>query len=217
MDSYKIIYEGGTGEIVEKKSRFIGTAIPVKTEEEALIFIEQMKKKYWDASHNCSAYVIGRKSTLERCSDDGEPAKTAGRPMLEILLSEGIYDIALVVTRYFGGTLLGTGGLVRAYQAATKAALEQCRIIEKKFGLKLEVLTDYQGIGKLQYLTGQMEIPFLDTVYTDSVKAILLVTKEQASSLDKKMQEATNGKTIFTVLEEVYYAKNQKDLLIFDT
>ena len=118
LEKYKIAYEGGQGEIVEKKSRFIATIRPVKTEEEALSFIAEMKKKYWDASHNCSAYVIGERNEIQRCSDDGEPGQTAGRPMLDVLLGEEIHDVCAVVTRYFGGTLLGTGGLVRAYTTA---------------------------------------------------------------------------------------------------
>ena len=112
---YRCVLTGGTAEITEKKSRFIATVRRTESEEEAVSFIEEMKKKYWDASHNCSAFVIGRRGQLTRCSDDGEPSGTAGRPMLEVLLGEGICDAAVVVTRYFGGTLLGTGGLVRAY------------------------------------------------------------------------------------------------------
>ena len=114
MTTYKCIYEGGRGEIEEKKSRFICHVQPVETEEEAVAFINAKKKEYWDARHNCSAFVIGRNAELTRCSDDGEPPGTAGRPMLEVLLNEGIRNIAVVVTRYFGGVLLGTGGLVRA-------------------------------------------------------------------------------------------------------
>ena len=108
----KTVYSGGEAEIVEKKSRFIATVRPVSSEEEAVAFIAEMKKKYWDARHNCSAYVIGDKGQLQRCSDDGEPAQTAGRPMLDVLLGEKVCNICVVVTRYFGGTLLGTGGLI---------------------------------------------------------------------------------------------------------
>ena len=115
LEQYRTIYEGGQGEITEKKSRFIATVRLVKTEEEAVKFIEEMKKKYWDATHNCSAYVIGERREIMRCSDDGEPQGTAGKPMLDVLLGEELYNTAVVVTRYFGGTLLGTGGLVRAY------------------------------------------------------------------------------------------------------
>lgn len=110
----KIVYKGGEGELIEKKSRFIATVIPVNSEDEALEFIAAMKKKYWNASHNCFAFVVGENYELQRCSDDGEPQGTAGRPMLDVLLGEQIHNAAVVVTRYFGGTLLGTGGLVRA-------------------------------------------------------------------------------------------------------
>ena len=131
-DSYKILYAGGENEIVEKKSRFIATLRPVNSEEEAAAFIAEMKKKYWDASHNCSAFTIGRNHELTRCSDDGEPAQTAGRPMLDVLLGEDIHNVCAVVTRYFGGTLLGTGGLVRAYSGAVKAGLSAACVVEKR-------------------------------------------------------------------------------------
>ena len=113
---YKILLKGGEGEIVEKKSRFIATLFPVHSEEEAAAFIESMKKKYWDARHNCSAFVLGERAQVTRCSDDGEPSGTAGKPMLEVLLGAEVRNAAVVVTRYFGGTLLGTGGLGRAYR-----------------------------------------------------------------------------------------------------
>ena len=130
----KIIYSGGCGEITEKKSRFIATVKPVHSEEEAALFFSEMKKKYWDAKHNCTAFVIGSSPGITRCSDDGEPAGTAGRSMLDVLTADGIEDAAVVVTRYFGGVLLGTGGLVRAYQAAVKAGLNACRILERTDG-----------------------------------------------------------------------------------
>ena len=130
----KTVYIGGEGEIVEKKSRFIATVRPVASEEEAVAFIAEMKKKYWDARHNCSAFVIGDRQELSRCSDDGEPAQTAGRPMLDVLLREEIHNVAVVVTRYFGGVLLGTGGLVRAYQGAVQAGLASSTIIDTAYG-----------------------------------------------------------------------------------
>ena len=138
----KTVYCGGEGEIVEKKSRFIATVRPVNSEEEAIAFINEMKKKYWDARHNCSAFVIGEHQEITRCSDDGEPAQTAGRPMLDVLLKEEIHNAAVVVTRYFGGTLLGTGGLVRAYQKATQEGLLASVVIDKKPGRVLKVRTD---------------------------------------------------------------------------
>ena len=118
--SFRVLLEGGQGEYEEKKSRFIATVRKCGSEGEALAFIEEMKKKYWDARHNCYAYCLGDRGELARCSDDGEPGGTAGRPMLEMLLGEEIRNAAVVVTRYFGGVLLGTGGLVRAYTRAVQ-------------------------------------------------------------------------------------------------
>ena len=167
IESYKIAYKGGQGEIEEKKSRFIATVEPVETEEEAIAFIEKMKKKYWDARHNCSAYVLGDNNQIQRGSDDGEPSQTAGRPMLDVIVGEGIHNVVVVVTRYFGGTLLGTGGLVRAYSSATKEGLNNSVIVTKNLGSKYEIDTDYNGIGKIQYIIGQMGLTTLDTVYTN--------------------------------------------------
>ena len=158
LEKYKTVYQGGEGETVEKKSRFIATVIPVKTEEEAIAFIESMKKKYWNATHNCSAYVIGEQFQIQRCSDDGEPSGTAGKPMLDVLLGEEIHDTAVVVTRYFGGTLLGTGGLVRAYTAAAADALSHAVIITRIRGLKVNIATDYNGLGKVQYIVGREKL-----------------------------------------------------------
>ena len=132
MEQYKTVLEGGTGEIIEKKSRFIATVRPVRNEEEALAFLEEMRKQYWDARHNCYAYSVGRNREYTRCSDDGEPSGTAGRPMLDVILGEDIYNVAVVVTRYFGGVLLGTGGLVRAYSKAVQKGLSESLLIEKK-------------------------------------------------------------------------------------
>ena len=192
-NGYRVVYEGGEGEIVEKKSRFIATVRPIETEEEAVAFINEMKKKYWDARHNCSAFVIGSRQEITRCSDDGEPAQTAGRPMLDVLLREGITNVAVVVTRYFGGVLLGTGGLVRAYQSATQAGLAASKIIEKRQGKKLIIHTDYNGLGKLQYLFGQQKTAILDTEYAADVVLTILVPLEQKDFLYKEITEQTNG------------------------
>ena len=148
----KILYQGGSGEIVEKKSRFIATIEKIETEEEALAFIGKIKKQYWDARHNCYAFVAGKNQELQRCSDDGEPNGTAGRPMLDVLLREDIHNLVVVVTRYFGGTLLGTGGLVRAYQKAVQEGLKNSIVIEKMQGRMLKIDTDYNSIGKIQYI-----------------------------------------------------------------
>lgn len=214
-EAYKILLKGGEGEIIEKKSRFIATTMPVKSEEEAIAFIEAMKKKYWDARHNCSAFVIGRNHELTRCSDDGEPAQTAGRPMLEVLLGEDIHDMAVVVTRYFGGTLLGTGGLVRAYTAAVKEGIAGSVIVTKQPGIRLRVGTDYNGLGRLQYICGQMGIPVLDTIYTEAVEAELLVPQELDGAFRKKLTEATNGKAVLTDGGQVWFGEVEGEVRIF--
>lgn len=190
---YKAVYEGGSGEIIEKKSRFIATVQPVESEEEAVAFISAVKKKYWDASHNCSAFTIGRNHELTRCSDDGEPSGTAGRPMLDVLLREDIHNAAVVVTRYFGGTLLGTGGLVRAYQKCTQEGLAGAAVIEKQQGCMLDIGTDYNGLGKIQYLIAQRKIPVQDTEYTDRVVIHVLVPAEMKTEFEKAVTEGTSG------------------------
>lgn len=210
-----VIYRGGEGEITEKKSRFIATVRPVQSEEEATAFISEMKKKYWDAKHNCSAFVIGERQELTRCSDDGEPAQTAGRPMLDVLLREGITDVAVVVTRYFGGVLLGTGGLVRAYQAATQAGLAASQIIEKKQGSRLIIHTDYTGLGKLQYLFGQQSTAILNTTYEADVTLTILVPAEQKESLPKEITELTNGSVQMEWGDDCVYALIEKEVVIF--
>ena len=212
---YKTVYEGGEGEIVEKKSRFIATVIPCEDEETALQFIEATKKKYWDARHNCSAYTIGLNHELERCSDDGEPQKTAGRPMLDVLLNEGIHNVCVVVTRYFGGILLGTGGLVRAYQSATKAGLENSTIIMKQFGRKIRIVTDYNGIGKIQYIVASAGYTMLSTDYTEVVTAYVLVKPSEQESLIKKVTEATSGRAEISVEEELWFAENNGEVILF--
>ena len=211
----KIVYEGGQGEIVEKKSRFIATVKPVETEEEAVAFINEMKKKYWDARHNCSALVIGSRQELTRCSDDGEPAGTAGRPMLDVLLREEIHNTAVVVTRYFGGVLLGTGGLVRAYQKATQEGLSNSVIIEKRLGIELHIQTDYTGIGKLQYLFAQKGINVIDTEYATDVVVKAMIPIEEKEAVEKALTEQTNGQAVLEWKQECYYALRDKEILFF--
>ncbi|MEE1030643.1 MAG: YigZ family protein [Ruminococcus sp.] len=206
LERYKTIYCGGEGEIIEKKSRFIATVRLVESEEEALSFIEEMRKKYWNATHNCFAYVIGENRETVRCSDDGEPSGTAGKPMLDVLLGEGMYNTAVVVTRYFGGTLLGTGGLVRAYSKAVQEGLAQSDVIEKQYGAIIEIGTDYNGIGKIQYLIGERKIPTLQAEYTDKVKIQVILPIADVDKFKADLTEATNGRAKIEVTENLYYA-----------
>lgn len=214
---YKTVYEGGSDEIVEKKSRFIADVKPVHSEEEALEFVEGIRKKYWDARHHCFAYVLGERSQIQRCSDDGEPSGTAGKPMLDVLLGEELHDTVVVVTRYFGGTLLGTGGLVRAYQGATKAGLEASTIITKCWGKKLKIGTDYTGLGKIQYILGQRGLSILDTIYTESVLIEVLVPQEEVGNVKAEIIEGTNAQAKIEEGDECYFAEVDKEILIFES
>lgn len=209
------VYKGGQGEITEKKSRFIATVRPVESEDEAVSFINETKKKYWDARHNCSAFVIGKRQELTRCSDDGEPAGTAGRPMLDVLLKENIHNAAVVVTRYFGGVLLGTGGLVRAYQQATKAGLSASEIIEKKNGAVLFIRTDYTGIGRLQYLFAQEKITVMDTAYEADVLVKAVIPENDKKRIEKTIIEQTNGTAKLEWGDEVTFAEYDGGVLLF--
>ncbi len=215
MKRMKIAYSGGEGEIIEKKSRFIATVTPVHSEDEALEFIASMKKKYWNATHNCSAFVVGENQELQRCSDDGEPQGTAGRPMLDVLLGEEIHDAAVVVTRYFGGTLLGTGGLVRAYSKAVQEGLKYSCILEKVPGFLLRMKTDYNGVGKIQYLLGQRGLHVTDSVYTDEVEIETLVGEEELKELKEAVTEGTCGRTQYLKEKPVCYAFLDGEPILF--
>lgn len=205
MGDYRVLLEGGEGEIVEKKSRFIATVSKCESEEEAVRFIENIKKKYWDARHNCSAFVIGERGELTRCSDDGEPSGTAGRPMLEVLLGEGVRNVAVVVTRYFGGVLLGTGGLVRAYTNAVKEGLSHCVIGINRLGCELEIITDYNGIGKILYFLGQNGLEPIESEYTDAVRLRILIPRDEEERFYKEITEITLGKSKIEKICERYY------------
>ncbi len=206
---YRILLQGGSGEIEEKKSRFIATLRPVETEAAAVAFIEEMRKKYWDARHNCSAYVIGGPAQLTRCSDDGEPGGTAGKPMLEVLTGAGLGNAAVVVTRYFGGTLLGTGGLVRAYTQAVQEGLKACKLGRRVRGVRLLLTTDYGAVGKILYLLGQKSITPEESDYGADVKIKLLLPERAAQQLCTSIMDATAGRTAIEELERLWYVEEE--------
>lgn len=215
MDPYYTIYEGGIGEIVMKKSRFIATVNPAQTEGEALEFIDNLKKKYWDASHNCYAYVIGTKNPIMRYSDDGEPSQTAGKPMLDVLTNKKLTNLVVVVTRYFGGTLLGTGGLVKAYQSATVEGLEYSLIIKKEPGIHMELITDYNLVGKIQYFINQENFYLISSDYTDTVKLDLVVPVNKVHSFHNKLADLSNGTLSATEIKKVYFAIIDRKIHLF--
>ncbi len=208
-DSYRVLIRGGQGEYQEKKSRFIATIRKCESEQEAAAFIEEMKKKYWDARHNCSACCIGPRGELTRCSDDGEPGGTAGRPMLEVLLGAELRNVAAVVTRYFGGVLLGTGGLVRAYTRAVQEGLKNCVIGRMRAGVEAEICADYNGVGKILYLLGNAGIDPVSSEYTERVALKILVPREQMGELRAKIVEATAGQAEFRLGKELYFVDKE--------
>ncbi|MBO5561214.1 MAG: YigZ family protein [Firmicutes bacterium] len=203
-ESYKTVSGEGEAEIVEKKSRFIAHVFPVESESEALEQIEKTKKKYWDARHNCYAYVIGIDGKMQRYSDDGEPGGTAGMPMLEVLLGEKVKNTLVVVTRYFGGTLLGTGGLVRAYSKSTKEGLLAAGIRECVLYRRINITVDYSLSGKIQYEAAQGGHLTEDTVYAENVLFKLLVKTGSADGFAKRITDVTNGRAEIEMLEELY-------------
>lgn len=205
FEDYIMLVKGAEAELVEKKSRFIATVRPVASEEEAVSFIEEMKKKYYDARHNCSAFVIGDRAQITRSSDDGEPSGTAGRPMLEVLLGSEIRNIAAVVTRYFGGTLLGTGGLVRAYSGVLKDALAKCETARQHFGVRLKIKTDYNAVGKIQYILASKNIDIEGSAYATDVEMTVIAPIEEYDRLCKEIVEVTSARAEIEEIERLYY------------
>ena len=204
-DSYRVLLSGGEGEIVEKKSRFIATIRKCETEEEAVAFIEEMKKKYWDARHNCSAFIIGSRGELTRCSDDGEPSGTAGRPMLEVLTGSGIRNIAVVVTRYFGGVLLGAGGLVRAYTKGAKDAVDAAQIKCMAEAVKLAVTVDYGLYGRLAQVFADFDARVEDERFADNVRIVLHIRAENSQKLTDKLVDVCNGAVSVEEIEKLNF------------
>ena len=212
---YKIVYQNGTGEIVEKKSRFIANVYKVETEDEVSSYINAAKKKYWDARHNCYAFVIGENNEIQRSSDDGEPSGTAGKPIMEVLMGNEVHNCLIIVTRYFGGTLLGTGGLIRAYQQAAKVGLENSTIIEKQAGTRLRLTTDYNGLGKIQHIAEQKGFYIAETEYTDVVAITMVIPDEYTQDFADKVTEITAGKALIENQGKQYFAYENGRAILF--
>ncbi len=205
MEEYLALAESGQGEIIEKKSRFIGYTASVESEDEAVAFIDSIRKKHYDARHNCFAYSIGLDSQpYQRFSDDGEPQGTAGKPILEVIQGSGIRNICIVVTRYFGGTLLGTGGLVRAYTEAAKAGINASVVRMKRQWIEAEIPAEYTDLGKLQYLIGNTDAEMTDTVYTDQVLLKVRVYAKVYDEFVKAVTEATGGRVQVEKTGEIF-------------
>lgn len=195
----------------EKKSVFIGYVKRVETEEEAKEFVAEINNKHKDARHNCYAYVIGSNMGIQRYSDNGEPQGTAGIPILEVIKKQEITDCAVVVTRYFGGVLLGTGGLTRAYTKGAAIAINAAGIVEKVKGAMLSVEIDYDLYGKIQYICGQNNWHIEDSEFTDNVRIYILAEEDMIPKMKNSFTEATNGKAIMsTDLEGIYFKEENR-------
>lgn len=193
LERYKTINRNSETMITEKKSKFITTVYKVESVEEADAYMTLLRKKYYDATHNCYAYQIGENNEYQRSSDDGEPQGTAGKPILEVLKGEEIKNTLICVTRYFGGTLLGTGGLVRAYGKAAKEGLLAAGIIEKRRIFLYEIKMPYTWVGKVQYLLGEKNYVIRETIYLENVIFQVEVLVSQAESFEKWLKEKTNA------------------------
>lgn len=193
---YKTVECYAQDEFVEKKSRFIGCIMPCKTEQEAIIFIEQKKKEYWDATHNVYAYIIRQNNAcpIKRSSDDKEPQGTAGYPVLEVLEREGIVDVCVVATRYFGGVMLGAGGLVRAYSHTSKIALDSAKILTMSLCHQLRLEFDYTLYGKISYIMPNYNIQTVWSDFSDKVTLEIVIRYDRLEKFQSQLTEITNGR-----------------------
>ncbi len=212
----KIVYSSGTGEIVEKKSRFIAHVYNITSEEDAQNKIKEICKQYWDARHNCYAYCIGDNNEIQRYNDDKEPQGTAGKPILDVIVNEEIKNCLIIVTRYFGGTLLGTGGLVRAYQGAAKEGLDNCELMEIMDGIIVNVVTDYSNLSKIQYISMTDNISLLEEQYGESVELKYIDKEDIIKAFIEKVTNATLGKASIEYGSKVKFGKIGKNVELID-
>jgi uncharacterized YigZ family protein len=210
---YKVLTGRGEGEVIEKRSRFLGIAVSVTSEEEVNAILEDRRKQYWDASHHVFAYVLGTRGEAVRCSDDGEPSGTGGRPVLDVLMGAGVRNALVVVTRYFGGTLLGTGGLARAYGAAALAALSNGQTGLMVYGYGVSFQTDYNSLGRIQYILRQKGIEPTGLIYGENVEVSLDVAGDMVGSLRQELADATGGKLRWEQEQGQYFLQRSNSVV----
>ncbi len=208
-ESYKTVLKENTAEFIEKKSHFIAAVLPVKTEEEAISFINKKKKENYNATHNTYAYIV-RENNIARFSDDGEPGGTAGLPMMEVLKKEGLFDVCVVVTRYFGGILLGAGGLVRAYSKSAKLGIDAAEIVTMLTVEKYAIKCSYDLFGKVKYYIENNDY-ILDSIdYGESVLVNVSVKTENTDRFVKEIVEVTNGAAQINKMGTAFIAARAK-------
>lgn len=214
MSNYKTLHKFGLDEYIVEKSTFIGYAKPIKTEEEAIEFINEIKKKHKDATHNVWAYTIGENMNIQRYSDDGEPQGTAGIPTLEVIKKEDLRDVVVVVTRYFGGIKLGAGGLVRAYTKGAKVGIEAGIVIEKVKYSEVKIKIEYTQLGRIQNEIMNLGFKVKDTIYSEDVELIVYVRNEEAQSLMDRIIDITSGTADVSLGEEYYLSEKDGELIL---
>lgn len=215
MEKFKTILEKNTTtEIIEKKSRFIANLFYVETPQEAENKIKQIKKKYYDAKHNCFAYItLNGNEIQKKCSDDGEPSGTAGAPMLEILEKQSIYNVVVIVTRYFGGILLGTGGLVRAYSDSLKEAIKKSTLVEQEPGYEAEIKLPYADFEKFKYYCNKNNINIINSEYSDFIICKIEVNDAEKNRLEIEFREQNNFKIMtFDIIRQKNISKMSNKL-----
>ena len=205
LQKYRTIKEDNQHEVEIKKSRFICFLKRIETEEEAKAFIQQIKKEHWKANHNCSAFVLGDHHEIQRSSDDGEPSGTAGVPMLEVLKKNDLINVCAVVTRYFGGTKLGAGGLIRAYSGSVAQAIVHTGIVEGRLQQEVLVQLDYSNWGNMENFIASENIDVKDTQFTDRVVVICMVDENQVDDFEAQVTDLLNGQVSFTTGEVTYH------------
>ncbi|ARF68775.1 YigZ family protein [Paenibacillus larvae subsp. pulvifaciens] len=204
IPQYKTVQQENAAEIVIKRSRFIGHAKPVYTEEEAVQFIQKIKKQHAMATHNCSAYMIGERNQIQKQSDDGEPSGTAGKPILEVIRNQKMQNIVIVITRYFGGILLGAGGLVRAYTDGAVAAIEAARPIYRILHQEIRIDLDYTRLGKVQNELRNKGTMLGQSLFTDKVSLFCYPLAEEAEFFMAWMTDLTQGQSVITAGDVMY-------------
>ena len=211
---YKILHEFGMDQIIIEKSRFIGYAKPIKTEEEAIEFVNEIEKKHKDATHNVWAYTLGKSMNIQRYSDDGEPQGTAGIPTLEVIKKEDLRDVVVVVTRYFGGVKLGAGGLVRAYTKGAKVGIDAGKVVSKVLYKDVRIKIDYNQLGKVQNEIMNMNYFIKDTIYEDNVVLVIYSRENEVSDLISKITDITSATADISILDEFYLSESNGNLII---
>ncbi len=213
---YKTVFKKAGAETEEKKSRFIASVKPVSSEAEALEFINEIKTRYWDASHNVYSYYIGGNNIIQRFSDDGEPSGTAGMPVLEVIKKMGVQDLAVVVTRYFGGTLLGAAGLIRAYGKCASAGIENAVIVKRQLCTEINIIVEYTLFGKLRNMLDSNGYTVKEVVYGQDAEITVYIPEGGVEAFMKAVTEATSARAVAEVRNNLYITVDEKGRAVLE-